>query len=219
MTVVKEFFRFFLFIARPLFFNLNSLLCLSFFLLIFNGMNNTITATRMEIPSIEKVIRISGIFVDTGKTYRRGSLFDIGIMDKQGVVHRCNCEPLDYSNCLGREPADYAQIPNKLDTKILDSRGLQTAIVHWLAGQSGEIWMYPNNSFWPTKRYSCYKISSNSLVLRSFEQSVREYSQIKNGTSVYLLWFVAFSGIVIFIIYLIIRIDTYFRLHKSNHQD
>lgn len=67
MTVVKEFFRFFLFIVRPLFFNLNSLLWLSFFLLIFNGINNTITAIRMEIPSIEKVSRISGIFVDTGK--------------------------------------------------------------------------------------------------------------------------------------------------------
>lgn len=79
--------------------------------------------------------------------------------------------------------------------------------------------MYPNNSFWPTKRYSCYKISSNSLVLRSFEQSVQEYSRIKNGISVYLFWFFAFLGIVIFIIYLIIRIDTYLRLRKSNHQD
>jgi len=61
------------------------------------AMGNIITAIRMEIPSWESVMRVTGKFINTGKGYGKG-LFSIGIVDASGLIHKCNCEPLGYSN-------------------------------------------------------------------------------------------------------------------------
>jgi len=175
---------------------------------------NTITAIRMEIPNIEKVNRIAGKFVDTGKGYGKGVLFDIGIMDGHGVIHKCNCEPLAYSNCLGRKPSDYAEILDQLDAEILKKYAPQKAIVKWLEGRGGEVWMYPNRSFFGTQN-SCYQISINTHTLWSFEQSVQDYSKVKDGISVYLFWLIALSGVVVLLIFVIIRIGAYFKRMKN----
>ncbi|HEX4974565.1 MAG TPA: hypothetical protein VFV48_01650 [Pseudomonadales bacterium] len=46
--------------------------------LIVMKIGNAITAIRMDIPNLEQVNRIAGIFVDTSKRRGRGVLFDLG---------------------------------------------------------------------------------------------------------------------------------------------
>jgi len=177
-------------------------------------MGNTITAMRMEIPSLEQVNRIAGKFVDTGKGYRKGILFGIGIVDAFGTTHKCNCEPLAYSNCLGRKPSAHTEILDQLDAEVIKKYTLQKAVVKWLDGREGEIWMYPNRSIYGSKN-SCYQISSNSHVLLSFEQSVQNYAKAKSGIDTYLFWLIALSGLFAISIFVIIRINTYLKKVKN----
>lgn len=177
-------------------------------------MGNTITAIRMEIPNLAQVNRVTGKFIDIGKGYGKGVLFDIGIVDASGITHKCNCEPLAYSNCLGRKPSDHTEILNQLDAEVVKKYTLQKAIVKWLDGKDGEIWMYPNRSIFGTKN-SCYKISSNAHTLLSFEQSVQNYEKAKSGIDIYLFWFVALSGLFAISVFVIVRINTYLKEIKN----
>lgn len=207
--MTKKFLEFLLFVFGPLI--LNGRWCIWFFaLLLLMMMGDTITAIRMEIPNIETVNRITGKFVDTAQGYRKGALYDIGIMDRSGIIHKCDCEPLGYSNCLGRKPSDYAEIVDQLDPEVLNNHAPQKAIIKWLAGRDGEVWMYPNRSLFGD-RNSCYQISSDTHILQSFEQSVREYSKVKNGINVYLFWLIVLSGAFFLLIFIIVRIYEYLK--------
>lgn len=172
-------------------------------------MGNAITAIRMDIPNLEQVNRVAGTFVDTSKAYSRTGLYGIEIIDSFGVTHGCNCELLGSSNCLGRKPSDHAEIRDQLDAEVLKKYTLQKAVVKWLAGRDGEIWMYPNRSWFGTSN-SCYQISSNGLTLLSFEQSVQNYTEAKHGIGVYSFWFIVLWALIVSLFYLIIRISLYF---------
>ncbi|QBC42383.1 hypothetical protein [Iodobacter fluviatilis] len=209
MITIKKCFYFILFVFEPLFFKGRWIMWFFAFLLLMM-MGNTITAIRMEIPNIEKVNRISGKFINTGKGYHKGVLFNIGIEDAYGITHMCGCEPLEFSNCLGRKPSDHREILDQLDAEILKKYVAQMAIVKWLAGQDGEVWMYPNRGLFSSLN-SCYQISTNAHTLRSFEQSVQEYSKVKNGVNVYSFWIIMLSGAVALLIFFIIRINAYFK--------
>lgn len=177
--------------------------------LIVMMMGNAITAIRMDIPNLEQVNRVAGTFVDTSKGYSRTGLYSMQIIDSSGVPHRCNCEPLGDSNCLGRKPSDHAEIRDQLDAEVLKKYTLQKAVVKWLAGKDGEIWMCPNRSWFGTSN-SCYQISSNGLTLLSFEQSVQNYTEAKHGIGVYSFWFIVLWALIVSLFYLIIRISLYF---------
>ena len=213
MSTTKQLLRFLLFIFKPLLFKGRWFIwLLTFLLLIMFG--NTITAIRMEIPNLEDVNRVTGKFADTGKGYGKGVLFDIGIVDASGRIHKCNCEPLAYSNCLGRNPSDHKEILDQLDAEVLKKHALQKAIVKWLDGRDGEVWMHPNRSFFGSPN-SCYQISTNTYILRSYEQSVQEYSKAKSGIDVYILWLIAPSGILFLLIFVIVRISTFKRVENG----
>lgn len=176
---------------------------------------DVVTAIRMEIPSIENVHRVKGRFFDTTvKGYSRSVLFDIGIMDSNGKVHRCDCAPLHDSNCLGRKPSDYADIQDQLDPELLKKYDPQEAIVRWLKNKDGELWMYPNRSFFGNPN-SCYQISTDTHTLLSFEWSVQQYSRAKNGINVYLFWLYSVFLTVILLLYLIVRVSSYFEGIKN----
>lgn len=177
--------------------------------LIVMMMGNAITAIRMDIPNLEQVNRVAGKFVDTSKGHSRTGLYSMQIIDSSGVTHGCNCEPLGSSNCLGRKPSDHAEIRDQLDAKLLGGRNLHKAVIKWLAGKDGEIWMYPNRSLFGT-RNSCYQISSNGLTLLSFEQSVQNYTEAKHGIGVYSFWFIVLWALIVSLFYLIVRISLYF---------
>jgi hypothetical protein len=212
--MTKKFLEFLLFVFGPLIFNGRWLIWI-LALLGLMMMGNTITAIRMEIPNIEKVNRIAGKFVDTAQGYRKGALYDIGIMDRSGIIHKCDCEPSGYSNCLGRKPSDHAEILDQLDAEVLKKYVTQKAIVKWLDGEYGEVWMYPNRSIFSGSQNSCYQISSDTHILQSFEQSVREYSKVKNGINVYLFWLIVLSGAFFLLIFVILRVDAYLKRARS----
>lgn len=209
---MKKSVRFLFFIFEPLFTNGRWLIWF-FALLLLMMMANTITAIRMEIPSQEQVIRINGKFIDTGKGYKRGVLFNIGIVDASGFIHYCNCEPLGYSNCLGRHHRDHAEIRDQLDAEVVKNYALQKAMVKWLAGKEGEVWMYPNQSvFGP--RNSCYQISDSTRIHRTFKKSVDEYTSVKNGIDVYLFWLIALFGALAMSAFIAARIKIYLEENK-----
>ncbi|MFN8990432.1 MAG: hypothetical protein ACK532_08775 [Acidobacteriota bacterium] len=183
-------------------------------LLLLMMVGNVITAIRMEIPSIENVHRIKGKFVDLHKGYSKGVLFSIGIVDDSGKVHQCNCEPLGDSNCLGRKPSDYADIQDQLDPELLKRYDPQKAIVRWLKKKDGELWMYPNRSFFGNPN-SCYQISTGPHTLLSFEWSFQQYSRAKNGINVYLFWLYTVFLTVVLLLYLIVRVSSYFEGIKN----
>jgi hypothetical protein len=173
------------------------------------------TAIRMDIPSGKQVIKVAGIFFDTSTGYRKGALYSMGIVDDQGRRYRCSCDPLPSTNCLDERMSVYEDIERLLDPKILKEYGTQKAMIKWLAGKRGEIWMYPNRSLLGTK-YSCYQISDDTDIYRSLEQSIKEYSRRKHGIDVYLFWLAAFAVSVAAIIFVIVRISLYLREKKEN---
>jgi hypothetical protein len=201
------------FVFKPLFIKGRWFIWVLFFLMSMM-MGNTITAIRMEIPKPEQVNRVTGKFIDTGKGYSKTGLFPIAIVDASGITHRCNCEPLGYSNCLGRRPSDHTELLNQLDAEVVKKYTMHKAILKWLDGRDGEVWMYPNRSIFGTKN-SCYKISSNGYTLLSFEQSVQNYEKAKSGVDIYLFWFVALSGLFAISVYVIVRINTYLKEIKN----
>lgn len=213
MSTTRKITRFIAFVFNPLFTKGRWLIWALLFLMSMM-MGNTVTAIRMEIPNLEQVNRVTGKFTDIGRGYGKGVLFDIGIVDASGIIHRCNCEPLAHSNCLGRKSSDHTEILNQLDAEVVKKYTLQKAIVKWLDGKDGEIWMYPNRSIFGTKN-SCYKISSNAHTLLSFEQSVQNYEKAKNGVDIYLFWFVALSGLFAISVFAIVRINTYLKEMKN----
>lgn len=209
MSITRKPTRFIAFVFNPLFIKGRWLIWPLLFL-ISMMIGNTITAIRMEIPNHEQVNRITGKFVDTTKGYSKTGLFGIEIIDSFGSSHKCTCAPLAYSNCLGRKPSDHPEIFNQLDAELLKKYTLHKAVVKWLAGRDGEVWMYPNRSILGTKN-SCYKISSNAHTLLSFEQSVQNYEKAKSGVDIYLFWFIALSGLFAISIFVIVRINTYLK--------
>lgn len=180
-------------------------------------MGNTITAVRMEIPSPEKVHRVNGKFVDTTKIYSQTGLFSIAIQDDIGNVYKCSCEPLARSNCLGRNESDHAEIRNQLNPEVISKYTLHKATIIWLSGRRGELWMHPNRSFFGSP-YSCYKISTNGYTLRSFEQSVRDYTEAKKEFSVYAFLFLSTSILLALSVFLIIRISMFLRGVRNDQQ-
>ncbi|MDD3761570.1 MAG: hypothetical protein PHO57_12195 [Acidithiobacillus sp.] len=213
MIATRKLTRFIAFVFGPLFIKGRWCIWALLFLMAMM-MGNTITAIRMDIPNIEQVNRVTGKFVDISKGYGKGVLFDIAIVDAYGITHRCNCEPLAYSNCLGRRPSDHAEILNQLDPEMVKKYTLQKAIVNWLDGRNGEVWMYPNRSLFGTP-HSCYKISSNGYTLLSFEQSVQNYQKAKSGLDIYLFWFISLSGLFAISVFVIVRINTYLKEVKN----
>lgn len=183
------------------------------FLMLFG---NTITAIRMEIPSSAQVIKVRGTFIDTSKGHSsKTGLYSIGIIDDQGVFHKCSCEPLAHSNCLGRRESDHREVKHLLNPEILEKYGTHKAMLKWLDGKQGELWMYPNRSLLGGQ-FSCYQIASEVNIHRSYERSVEEYSRAKNGIDVYLLWLVTFLGSIVIAIYIAVRIRAYLKEEKSN---
>lgn len=183
------------------------------FLMLFG---NTITAIRMEIPSAAQVIKVRGTFVDTSKGYSsKTGLYSIGITDDQGEIHKCSCEPLANSNCLGRQELDHREVKHLLNPEILEKYGTHKAMLKWLDGKQGELWLYPNRSLFGSQ-FSCYQIASEANILRSYEISVEEYSRAKNGIDVYLFWLVTFLGPIVIAVYITVRIRAYLKEGRSN---
>lgn len=178
---------------------------------------NAITATRMEIPSKENLKKISGIFLDTSKGYTKGNLYPIAITDSQGNTHKCSCEPLAYPNCLGRQKSDHSEIKQFLDTEVLEKYGTYKAMIKWLNGKPGEVWMYPNRSLLGGQ-FSCYQIADSSHIYRSYERSIEEYLQAKNGIDVYLFWLVMSFGLIAAITYFSICTYLHFKKRRRNKQ-
>lgn len=203
------------FVIKPLF-TKGRWLAWGLLALILMLMGNTITAVRMEIPSPEEVHRVNGKFVDTTTIYSRTGLFSIGIQDDIGNIYKCSCEPLVRSNCLGRNASDHAEIRNQLNPEVISKYTLHKATIIWLSGRRGEVWMYPNKSFFGSP-YSCYKISTNGYTLRSFEQSVRDYTEAKKGFSVHAFLFLSASILLALSVFLIFRISM-FRREVGNGQ-
>lgn len=201
--------RFVNFVFGPLFVKGRWLVWIFLFLLLMM-MGNAVTAIRMEIPNLQQVNRIKGNFKNFGSGYGKGVLFDIGIVDERGVVHRCNCEPLGYSNCLDLKTFDHTDILNNLDSKMLERYTLQKVILKWLDGKSGEVWMYPNRSIFGTKN-SCYKIMSDAYIFLSFEQSIRNYERAKGSVGVYCFWVMMIFGLFAIFVFVVVRVIEFFK--------
>lgn len=167
-------------------------------------MADSITAIRMNIPTIENVRRISGEFLDTTGGYSRTGLYSIGIIDASGVIHECNCEPLWHSNCLTTDSPGYLDVRDQLDAEILKNNTPHKALVNWLSGKHGEVWMYPNQAFFRPKN-SCYKIAYETHLFLDFEQSIQDYTEAKTGLGVYFILILAPLTLLVFIIFIFVR--------------
>jgi hypothetical protein len=173
-------------------------------------MGSEITAFRMEIPDVSSVHRIKGKFVNTQKGYSKSTLIDVAIQDVNGVIHRCNCEPKPYSNCITKASFKNQETIAELDKKILEAKTMQRAITKWAEGKEGELWLYPNKNFSGSKN-SCYQMSVENFILFSFEDSAAAYKNIKNGFEVYVLWVYIALCMLGLLAFLIIQINVFFK--------
>ena len=204
MRFLSRFFQYLAFVFFPLFAKGRWFIWF-LLLLILMFLGNSITAIRMEIPSRDQVTKIKGIFVDSSRgVHSRTGMYPMMISDKSGVRHKCDCVPLRYSNCLGRTPSDHAEIRDQLDEETLKRTTLHKAMIKWLDGKQGEMWVYPNRSLIGTN-YSCYQIMDDTRIYRSYERSVEEYRQSKYAIGVYLVWLITASVAVGLTFFILIR--------------
>lgn len=162
----KEFGRFLRYVFGPLFLGVGLLL----WILVPLALGPSIATIRMDIPSRDQVIKISGKFVDSSKGSRRGvGRFPVVIVDSAGKSHRCNCEAGGDASCLSPD------------------RWEHTRLLKQLAGKQGELWMYPATAYFG-KSHACYQIADNTTIYRSFDKSVAEYTRAKSGIGVYTVW-------------------------------
>lgn len=172
---------------------------------------HTYSAIAMNIPAKEQALRVKGIFYDASKDYsnRRGS-YPITIIASDGVKYQCSCVPIGSGDCLTRHRVDSEEIRGKLDAKFLKNHNFQHAMIKWLDGKSGEVWLYPTGVFGGAAN-ACYQISDDSRMYMSFDQSVEEYSKAKTGLDVFVFWVVLFFVFIAFLILITRRINAYRR--------
>ena len=207
---MNKIFIFSSFVIRPLFSG-GRWLAWPFIALIIVMMGGTITAFRMEIPDKSNVYRIQGELIDTGKGYRRSTLFDIGIKDSNGLIHKCNCEPKPHSNCLIKIPSALREIIPK---QAIPNKTIQYEIINWAKGKDSEIWLHPNKNTMGSGN-SCYQITVNGLTLLTFEESVATYEKAKQGIDIYFLWLFMMTGTIGFLIFLVAQINLFLKEGSS----
>jgi len=156
-----------------------------FWLIPFLWLGDSYVAMQMEIPPIDRLIKVRGKFIDTSKgKYSKTGDFSVAVLDAAGVRHSCDCSASGWVNCLSLKRSE-----NKKMLKALDKK-------------NGEIWMYPHGTFYGNG-YACYQISDEASIYRSYEKSVAEYSDAKHGIGVYTIWFllvIMFGSIVVRIV-------------------
>ena len=136
------------------------------FLVLFG---NILAAIKMNIPSEGQVVKITGIFSDaSSKKYSKGQFYSVDIIDDYGVMHKCICDSLPNSNCLDGRTKAQQEILGLLDDRILEEYGTHKAIVTWLNGNRGQVWMYPEAGLFGAKNI-CYQISDMSRTYISYE--------------------------------------------------
>jgi len=206
--------HFFSFIFGPLFTN-GRWAAWVLALLLLMAMGSIITAIRMEIPSREQVIKIKGTFLDTSKGYTsRAGRYSIGITDTNRNIYKCSCVPLANEKCLGRRAQDHSEIMSQLYLEITKKYSVHKAMLKWLDGKEVEVWMYPNRSVFGYE-YSCYQISDSTRIHLSFEKSVEEYTKAKSEVDVYLFCLILLSASLLILIFVIVRINLYFKGNRN----
>lgn len=202
----------FQFILAPLF-RKEMWLGWTFALIIILGLSDGLMVARMKIPSEGTVHRISGMFIDTTEYSRKGHSFRIGIKDAAGAVHTCTCRPQTPSACVAQRAGDHKDLRAELDSEILAKFGAEKAVIKWMAGKEGELWLYPTPGVF-SQLHVCYHISTSDRVMLPFEKSVQVYTDIKSGYKVYALYLILVLSTVLFSFYLFVRISQFIEIRR-----
>lgn len=141
-----------------------------FWLFPFLWSGSSIVAMHMDIPSPNQVIKVKGVFKDTSKgVYSRTGHYSMRIVDAKGNNYSCSCEASGYFNCLSPKKSEHQRL------------------LKLLHGKAGELWLYPDHVLFSGSN-ACYQISDESVIYRTFEKSVKDYTNAKSDIGVYTVW-------------------------------
>ncbi|MCB6184666.1 hypothetical protein LIN78_14050 [Leeia sp. TBRC 13508] len=155
---------------------------LSIFVFLFDD----IYAFEQKIPEKNEVVIVDGKYLNSTILINKKNDYGISIVDKNGKIHDCTCKLLGDYNCLRTYASQHIDTIKNLDIELEKQHSADIAMLRWLSGKKGEVWMYPSSQ---TLRsgYACYQISSRGVVYRSYEQSIVGYMRAKSNVGIYLI--------------------------------